>query len=154
MRTATYAIVDTHGGVREAVEADLTAMLDMGRRFIEKAWARIGVGYCEESCAALLRSLMADHILLVAPDLSGMIGVMVHPWHFNRAAVTATELFWWSDGSHGAALLNEAERRLRAMGIPTLNMACEHHMRSAALDRLYRLRGFVPSEHIYIKDLR
>lgn len=171
MRQATFEIVETEPmpsgaspaygkggdprpGVRDADESDLPAMLDMGRRFIEQAWTRVGVGYCEASCTALLGALMADHLLLIAPDRSGMIGVMVHPWHFNHAVQTATELFWWSEGEFGGALLNEAIARLRALGVPTLNMACEHHMRSPALDRLYRAKGFVPSEHIYIMDLR
>lgn len=140
--------------IRDATEADLPAMLDMGRRFIEAAWSRIDVGYCEESCTDLLNGLMANGILLVPEDLTGMIGVVIHPWHFNRAVMTSTELFWWSEGGWGAALRKEVERRLREMEIPTVNMACEHHMRSAALERLYRMNGYQPSEHIYIKDLR
>lgn len=140
--------------IRDATAADMPAMLRMGQAFIEKAWSRIGVGYDEESCTALLNGLIENGLLLVPDDLSGMIGMVVHPWHFNRNVLTATELFWWSEGKHGAALRETAEDRIRAAGVPTMQMACEHHMRSPALDRLYRMNGFVPSEHIFIKELR
>lgn len=142
-------------GVRDATEDDLPAMLAMGRRFIEQAWSRIGIWYCEESCIGLLRGLMGSDngILLVAPDRTGMIGLIVHAWPFNQHVMTATELFWWSEGKFGAALRRGAEARLRALGIPTLNMACQDHMRSPALERLYRMDGFAPSEHIFIKAL-
>lgn len=145
--------VITH--VRDATPDDIPAMLEMGRRFVEKAWSRIGVGYCEESCTALLTGLMENEngVLLIAPDRTGMIGVMVHPWPFNHTILTATELFWWSEGSYGASLRNEAEDRLREKGVPTANMACQHHMRSPALERLYRMNGYTPSEHIFIKAL-
>lgn len=82
-----------------------------------------------------------------------MIGVVVHPWHFNQSILTATELFWWSEGAYGGALRRAAETRLRDLGVPTVNMACQHHMRSPALERLYRMDGYEPSEHIFIKAL-
>lgn len=130
-------------------------MLGMAQRFIEKAWARVGVPYCKESCTAVLEGLLGNGILLIAEDGKGMIGVAVHPWHFNASVTTATELFWWcEDGCKaGAKLREEAERIARDSGAKTINMACEAHMRSAALDRLYRMNGYTPSEHIFIKEL-
>jgi len=141
--------------IRSATETDIPRLLEMGKRFIDIAWSRIDVPYDEQSCTELLKGLIADHICLVPEDLSAMIGVIVHPWHFNRNVLTATELFWWTDpGSSAGRLLREkAELAARNLGARTINMACEHHMRSAALERLYRMNGYIPSEHIFIKEL-
>lgn len=144
--------------IRQAVEADIPAMLGMAKRFIEKAWARVGVPYDEASCRNTLSALMNQEngVLLIADDRSGMIGVIVNPWHFNSNVLTATELFWWTEPGcrAGRALWLEAEIMAKALGAETMNMACEHHMRSGALERLYARRGYHPSEHIFIKDLR
>lgn len=141
--------------IRPATVDDIPAMLGMAERFIEKAWSRINVPYCEESCTGVLEWLMENGVLLIANDGRGMIGVAVQPWHFNRNVLTATELFWWcEDGCKaGTALRKEAEIQAKAKGAATMNMACEHHMRSPALERLYRMNGYTPSEHIFIKEL-
>lgn len=141
--------------IRPATLSDIPEMLAMGERFITKAWEPRGIPYDEESCTELLTGLMGNGILLVAEDGRGMIGVVVHPWHFNKHAITATELFWWCEPGckAGKALKAEAERLAREAGATTINMACEHHMRSPALERLYRMDGYDPSEHIFIKDI-
>lgn len=127
----------------------------MGERFIAKAWADKGVPYDEDSCRELLAGLIDNGILLIASDGRGMIGVVVHPWHFNKHVLTATELFWWCEPGckAGRELKAEAERLAAEAGAKTINMACEDHMRSKALDRLYRMSGYQPSEHIFIKEL-
>ena len=111
--------------IRSATEDDIPRLLEMARDFVGKAWTRIGVPYCEASCTEVLRNLLANGILLIADDSRGMIGVVVHPWHFNRSVTTATELFWYcEDGCKaGSALREEAESMARAMGAESINMA-------------------------------
>jgi len=136
---------------------DIPALLDMGERFVEKAWTRVSVPFDRETCNDLLRSLidLDNGILLTDADLTAMFGALVHPWHFNRHVLTGTELFWWREpGSKSAmAMKAEGERLAKALGAKTFNMANQHHMRSPALERLYRMHGYEPSEHIYIKGL-
>ncbi len=129
----------------------------MAERFITLAWDRVNIGFDPETCQALLENLIEndDGILLVDSDCTAMLGAMIHPWHFNRNVKSATELFWWADkGSKAAmALWDFAEIRALERGATTFNMACQHHMRSDSLARIYERRGYAPSEHIFIREI-
>lgn len=143
--------------IRDAVEADIPALLVMAERFIEEAWSRINVPYCRESCEALLRNLIDSDlgILLISSDQRSMMGAIVYPWHFNRAILTGQELFWYAEPGckAGLALMEEAERRARGLGAETFNMAAIEHMRGPVLERLYKAKGYAPSERIFIREL-
>ncbi len=143
--------------IRDATADDIPAMLAMAERFIVKAWSRASIPYDEDTCTKLLAGLidLEMGILLIAEDRRAMLGAMIHPWHFNANVLTGTELFWWAEPGcrAGKALKEAAEWRARSLGADTFNMACEHHMRSPALERLYRIDGYQPSEHIFIKEL-
>jgi hypothetical protein len=144
--------------VREAVPDDIPAMLAMAERFIALAWGRVGVPYNPDTCEKLIRSLIANPsgIVLVDDNCTAMLGAVVHCWHFNEEALTATELFWWAEPSSNAskALWEAAEAMAFEKGALTFNMACQHHMRAAALGRVYEGRGYTASEHIYIRELQ
>ena len=143
--------------IRPAAHEDIPALLDMGERFIEKAWSRVHVPFDRETCSDLLAGLIEQEngILLTDDERSAMFGAVIHPWHFNRNVLTGTELFWWAEPGCKTALAMKAEgeRLAKALGAKTFNMAHQHHMRGAALERLYRRQGYEPSEHIYIKEL-
>lgn len=138
--------------VRRATLDDIPAMLSMAKKFIGKAWDGT-VPYNEKTCEKLLAGLTEVGILLITEDGLGMIGVAIHPWHFNEDVLTSTELFWWCEGKGGPQLREEAERLAKKAGAKSFNMGRMHGMRDAALDRLYRSKGFEPHEHIYIKEL-
>lgn len=138
--------------IRRATPGDFPAMLEMAEKFIERAWAGV-VPFDAASCGTLLAALHENGILLVTDDRKGMIGVMVQPWHFNADVLTAIELFWWCEGKGAFELREEAERLAKEAGALTMNMGRIAGMRDAALDRLYRAKGYRPSEHIYIKEL-
>lgn len=143
--------------IRAATLDDCRAMLAMAEKFVGQAWGRVGVGYDEATCSRLLTHLIENDlgILLISNARDAMMGAVIHPWHFNADVMTATELFWWAEpGCRDAmAMVTEAERRAKALGAHTFNMACQSHMRGAALGRLYERRGYASSEHIYIKEL-
>lgn len=143
--------------IRDATEDDLPSLLAMGEKFVELAWSRVGVEFDRASCEELLRNLIAQPacILLVSDDLNAMIGAVVHPWHFNQNVSTATELFWWAEPGTKCAksLWEAAEYRAALLGAKTFNMASQHHLRSAAIGRLYERNGYQPSEHIYIREI-
>lgn len=138
--------------IRAATPGDFPAMLEMAEKFIGKAWAGVAE-FDPASCGDLLARLWAEGVLLITEDKKGMIGVIIHPWHFNAEVKTATELFWWCEGRGGPQLRIEAERLAREAGAKTMNMGRMDGMRDNALDRLYRMQGYRPSEHIYIKEL-
>lgn len=139
--------------IRDATIDDIPAMLVMAEKFIEKAWAHVGVPFDESTCAGLLSRLIDSEtgILLIGDRC--MFGGIVYPWHFNNNYLTAQELFWWSESRSGLLLLKEAEARAREMGAKTFNMACMDHMGSATLAQFYQRRGYTPNEHIFIREL-
>lgn len=132
---------------------DIPALLVMAQAFIEQAYGRASVPYDEASCRDLLTGLIEQEggILLTNLDRTGMLGVVVHPWHFNRNIKTATELFWW--GKDALEMHTRAEEMAFELGAATMHMASQEHMRSKALCRLYRMRGYELSENIYIKRI-
>lgn len=143
--------------IRNAVEGDIPALLEMGERFVGQAYARLGVPFDYESSELLLMSLIEreNGILLTNDERDGMFAALVHGWHFNVKVKTATELFWWAEKTckESRAMKRRGEEMAREMGAKTMNMASQHHMRSAALDRLYRMDGYGPSENIFVKEL-
>jgi len=143
--------------VRDATLSDLPALLAMGEKFVDLAWSRVNIPFDKETCTELLTNLIegADNILLVDDDVQAMFGAAIHGWHFNKHKINGTELFWWRErGSRAANAVKAAgEQRARELGADTFCMALQAHMRSDALDRLYRMQGYVPSEVIYIKEI-
>lgn len=139
--------------IREAVEADIPALLAMGERF--HALSPVGkiAPFSPESFERTLRGLIAseDGALFVNPDLTGMIGVVKAPAYFSTVTF-AQELFWWSEGGSGLRLLVAAEAWAKARGAVAMLMLRVHGL-NERLDGLYRRRGYVPVEHTYSKEL-
>lgn len=121
----------------------------MGERFI--AEAGLFCGFDRESCEALLRGLIDSGILLVADDLSGMVGGAVYPHPFNANHMTGCELFWWSEGAHGTALLEAIEAEAKARGCQSWTMIALEALRPEAVGALYRRRGYALKEHGYTR---
>lgn len=141
--------------IRDAGLDDIPALLEMGERFVEAAYGRIGVPFDYQSCELLLQSLIEreNGILLTNDARDGMFAALVHGWHFNIHVKTSTELFWWSEGKDARAMKRRGEEMARELGAKTMNMANQQHMRSDALTRLYRMDGYNLSENIFIKEL-
>lgn len=139
--------------IRNADVDDIAALLPMAKEFIEQAYARLNVPYDKESCTDLLHRLIDEEygILLTNRDCTAMFGCFVHPWHFNRNILTATEIFMWGEG--GLRLKNRAEEMAFELGAKSIHMANQEHMRSKALARFYRMDGYTPSENIFVKEL-
>lgn len=141
-------------GVREATVDDIEALLGLGRKFhVASPWADLRLDE-EVARTNLLGYLGMENVrLLVADDLSGAIGVMLAPIYFASAKV-AQELFWWCENPrHAMALLNLAEVWARDMGAVRFCMIRLEGLHDEQLDKLYRRRGFTPTEHTYTKAL-
>ena len=139
--------------MRDADVDDIPYLLPMAKEFVTKAYSRINVPYDEESCKALLHRLIGEEngILLTNADRTAMFGCFVHPWHFNQNYLTATEMFMWGEGA--LKLKDRGEEMAFELGAGSMNLGNQEHMRSAALGRVYRMSGYVPSENIFIKEL-
>ncbi len=137
--------------IREAVEADIPAIMEMGRRFADDAGVTDAVGWDDASVEGLLVAMIeGEHILLVGDR--GMIGGLVFPHPFSGRKVFQ-ELFWRNEGPplQGARLLDAAERLAKARGCERSMMIEIETFPGAA--RIYQRRGYRPAERNYIKEL-
>lgn len=148
--------------IREAVKADIPAIVAMGEKFHEVA----GLGEFAEFVPADFKltaiDLMnrKDAILLVIDQegtIAGMVGVLMYPHYFNKATRTAQELFWWVSpefrGEDALELKKAAEERAAASAAGSFIMLALAGLRDEALARLYRRDGYKPLEHSFIRKL-
>lgn len=72
------------------------------------------------------RMLMQDDGAAVWVSPRGMLGARVYDFPLSRDFRIAEELFWYSEGGHGAALLRAFVRWGRARGAHRIKVATEH----------------------------
>lgn len=134
----------------------------MGERFHEEAGMGEFAPFSRIDCASMLLNLIESDggILLVAEAngaLIGMAGGLVYPFYFNTAHITGQEVFWWVHPDHrkgpGRALLEALEAEAKARGCESWSMVALASVAPEAVGRLYRRRGYRPSEQSYIKRL-
>jgi len=139
--------------IREAVEADIPALVAMGERFHALSPVRAAAPYSAERFAATLRGALASDAaaVFVTDALDAMLGVICSPVYFSEA-VFAQELFWWSEGRAGMRLLEAAEKWALSKGASAFLMGRVEGV-TERLDALYRRRGYVATEHQYARVL-
>jgi len=135
--------------IREAGLSDIPALVEMGRRFAEKGAPH--VGFDAASVENLLTGMIENQNGLVLCCEAGMFGAIIYPHPFNNAHLVAQELFWWSEGREGMAMLREAEKRLegRCNSFVMITLETVNPDRMAAF---YEKRGFVPMERGFVKE--
>lgn len=148
--------------IREAVLADIPALVAMGREFHGAAgWGDI-TSFSDEDCAQTLSNMIAsdDAIIMVADrdgEIIGMSGGVTTPIYFNYGHKTGQELFFWmrpdARNGEGARLLAALEDAARAKGCQSWAMIALDKIRPEATGALYRRRGYRPAEHSWIKRL-
>lgn len=139
--------------IRDATEADVPNIVELGARMAAHAKLDAHVGYDPASVEALCRHLISSPDGILICDDQGMIGGLAHPHPFNVSVKVGQELFWYSEGDTGLALLDAAEAKAKAIGVQYWSMICEQTMRPKVVGRLYERRGYTPLEHTYIKEL-
>lgn len=98
-----------------------------------------------ETC---LRFMKSEKALLLIGD--GMIAGVIYPSWVCPSHLTAQEVFWWSEGN--GSLFDAFEAWAKEQGAQTIQMG-SIGIRSKALERLYRMRGYAPKEQLFIKAL-
>lgn len=145
--------------IRSATTADIPALTGMGERFHEASALGDIVPFDADSFAQTVRHMLHadDAFILVLDDNGprGMIGAMVYPVWFNLAHRAAQELFWWAepDWRGGVDLLWAMEAEAGRRGAGSVSMLCLDGLRDKAIDRLYRMKGYRPMEHSYVKAI-
>lgn len=150
--------------IRPAVDTDIPTIIAMGRKFFDAAgWPEVTT-WDERSVETTLRGLIGGAVpggLIVAEGAGcapvGMVGFMAFPFYFNFAVAVAQEVFWWVEPDQrlgvGGQLLDAFEEAGRARGASVFIVSAVARLRSAALERFYRRRGYAPAENTFIRKI-
>lgn len=144
--------------IREAVETDIPALVEMGRNFhAGMSHSRIG-GFDQDSATDTLRRLIEaeDACLFIAPG--GMGAATLERPYFNRALRILQELWVWVEpDARGSGTGPELYRRMEGWGrlreASHMLVMSNPDQRPEATARLYRRMGFEPVEMLFMKGL-
>jgi GNAT superfamily N-acetyltransferase len=135
--------------IRRATLSDIPRLLEMGRKFSDKAGLERHVGYDPQSMADTFEALITNGHPLFVSD-AGAIGATLTKHPFNQEHVVAQELFWWSEGGDGHQLLDALEKHCEEYADSLIMIALEA-IRPEAVGKIYERRGFVPLERSFVK---
>lgn len=131
--------------MRRATEADIPQILAWGREF-HAASPYSALPYSPERVEAAIRQVMQAGIVLVSDK--GMAAAQMGEIWFCEG-IAAQELFWWGDASLRAGLEDWA----RENGASLFAMVCLENDKTPVLSRFYRMQGYRPVEHHFLKVL-
>lgn len=139
--------------VRPATEADIPALVEMGREFVAMSPHR-GMGeYDAAAVERMFAFLIESPVGLLLVNGEGFIGGVLSPVYFCPDKVMAEEHFWWARKG-GRDLLRAFEAEARARGAAFVSMSTLINEKSSLADRIVTRMGFVPIERRYLKELQ
>lgn len=134
--------------IRQATAEDIPHIVAMARKFNE---ASDEPRIVEEDAAAFIGFHIDNPDSFVAVSARGFIIGVVGGAPWNQSARTAHEVFWWSEGRDGIALLNAFEQWAASMGCEVSEAS--HPSSEAAVGHLLERRGYRPQTNVYRKVL-
>ena len=135
--------------IRRATLADIPALMEMGRKFAERAKLETHVGYDPHSMAQTFEAMIeGDHPLFISE--TGAIGATQTQHPFNHEHITAQELFWWSEGGGGLALLDRLIEHCTEH-CHSLQMITLEAVEPERVAKIYARKGFVPLERSFVR---
>jgi GNAT superfamily N-acetyltransferase len=149
--------------VRQATEADIPVLLELGRSFwVQTLYHKADIEFDEQSCIEIIQMCLSDGVALMAEvddQLVGMILVPVVPVLMNHNYRCATEWVYyidpeWRGSGLGRDILEQAEAELRAMRVKMFNMVLLENVTPEVAAHLYEEMGFALAERVYMKDLQ
>ena len=140
--------------IREATKEDIPRLLVMCRKFFAASEYADITKLDEDAMTSTLCGVIDNEqtCLLVPDDLTGMVAGIVYPFYFSTD-VCAQELFWWSEGGHGRALLEAFEAWAKSRGANAVTMICLDRLGRDRVESIYKKAGYRASEHSWIKRL-
>lgn len=147
--------------IRRAAPTDIHRIMEMGRAFFHEAGWHKHAEFDAESFAYSCGLLMDNGVFLVADEgkagVVGMVAAGIAPAYWNRQVLTGQEIFWYVRPEHrtgnGGLLMAALEDAMRSLGVVLCSMSAEEGLRSSALHRIYRKRGYWPAEKLFWKRL-
>ena len=142
--------------IRHATDADLPAIVAMGRRFLAETAYQGRIGENPQQMETLAATLINrdDATLLVSEgggELDGMIGIIGFP-HPISGELTVGELFWWTTPEHrgaGVRLLRAAEAWAKAQGAKRMQMIAP----TERVGQFYARVGYEAVETVFQREL-
>lgn len=139
--------------IREAVEGDIPALVEMGSKFHGMATDYHALGrFDEEAVARVLRFMIANPSCLIVTNGEGAIGGTIVPVFFAPTNLSMEENFWWA-AKGGMELLAEFERRAESMGATAIFLSTLENDRSDTFAKILARKGYRLSERRYMKGL-
>lgn len=135
--------------IRAATVKDIPALLEMGRKFAERAKLDAHVGFDPHSMVQTFEAMIEGGHPLFVSD-TGAIGATQTPHPFNHEHIAAQELFWWSEGGGGLALLDRLIEHC-AEECDSLTMITLEAVEPERVAKIYQRKGFVPLERSFVK---
>lgn len=146
--------------VRRAVMEDVDSIVEMSRAFYATTSYAGFTPMSDESAGLLAEMLIETGVMLVAEKdgaVVGMVGLIVAPFMFNAAVLTAHEIVWYVRPEEvgkgaGAALLAAIEPACRERGVVAIQMV---HLSTSPPQAaaLYERMGYRYTESSYTKEL-
>ena len=136
--------------IRSATTDDIPALLVLGEQFhLASPYAHLP--FDTVRVTNTLNAAMNDGIVVVHGDpVDGMAGAIKGPLWFADG-FAAQELFLWGRGGKELRLALEAWARREGCG--TFSMVCLENERFPVISRMYRMAGYHPTEHHFVKSL-
>lgn len=147
--------------IRPANEADIPAMLTMGRRFFDASgygrFTEFNEGVLAETFRRLIDSDTGVIWVADAGPLVGFTGGLLYPFYFS-GRLTGQELFWWVDeeyrgGGVARDLFKALESWAKSLGAETFGMVALEALSPERVGGMYQKAGYVPAEHAYMRRL-
>jgi hypothetical protein len=138
--------------VREATEADIPAILDLGERFHALSPWR-DRPFDREATERTVANLIASPQGVLLFNGEGILGGVLAPIYFGGGLI-AQELFWFADRG-GRELLDGFEtwaREQGACGVLMVNLVLDERT-DAIMNRMYERRGYALRERHFYKEL-
>ena len=144
--------------IREAIEADISRVVEMGRRFLLEGPYRDQIQDSPQGFQNALAALLANprtRVLVSEDDgsITGMLIFVVAP-HYFTGELIAGEVVWYVQPEArrkmaGLRLLNFAEKAATEMGAKRIQFVAP----TDRIGRLYERRGYTKIETSYQRSL-
>ena len=124
--------------MRRATAEDIPFLLELGAKFHAEKQAKYG--FVEEDCRAFFAAMIEGGVVLI--EGRGFICGVAMGQPSNASYRSAHELFWWSEGGHGAELLAAFEQWAAEQGCDEVCLS--HPASEAVVGRYLQRKGYEP----------
>lgn len=134
--------------IRIAEVKDVPECVGYARKFhAQSTWQHIP--FCEDSARATITGLINNEEAIIFLNGTGFIGAVMAPVLFNHDFRIAYEMFWFAE-RNGRELIAAYEAWADSnKAIPL--MVCLEDEKVETMSRLYRRRGYRPTERYFVK---